>query len=48
MNNQKNETFVSYIQEEIGIRIESIKMELDKIHEKFLNDLELIKNDFIE
>jgi hypothetical protein len=48
MNNQKNKTFVNYIQEEIGIRIESIKMELDKIREKFLNDLELIKNDFIE
>lgn len=30
--------------EEIDLRIESIKSELDKIHESFKHDLENIKN----
>ncbi len=38
---------IKYVEEEIEIRIESIKTELDKLHEKFKNDLQLVKNDLM-
>jgi hypothetical protein len=39
---------LNYLEEEIEIRIESIKINLDKLFEKFKEDLIQIKNEIIE
>ncbi len=42
------DTHIKFIEDEIEIRIESIKDNLDKIFEKFKADLVEIKNEIIE
>ena len=37
-----------YIEEEIEIRVESIRIELDKMHEKLRHDLDKFKAEIIE
>ena len=38
---------VKYLEEEIEIRVESVKIELDKLHEKLKENLLNVKNDLI-
>jgi hypothetical protein len=48
--NDKEETLdlqVKYIEDEIEIRIESIKIELEMLHEKLINDLKTFKSDLL-
>jgi CII-binding regulator of phage lambda lysogenization HflD len=39
---------IKHIEEEIEIRVESIKIELDEIHEAFKNELNNFKNELVE